>query len=62
VGSKGNLSEALYGALEIQVKPSDALTLKLFGGSQKEGLRCAGGQCRVLPGFSGVRASAVGSF
>lgn len=62
VSSKGNLTEVLYGALEVQVKPSDALTLKLFGGSQKEGLRCAGGQCRVLPGFSGIRAAAVGSF
>lgn len=62
VTGQGNLSDSLYGAAELQVKPSDALTLKLFGGAQKAGLRCAGGQCRVLPGFSGLRLAAQGSF
>ncbi len=62
IDSSGNLNDALYGALELQVKPTSALTLKLFGGAYKAGIRCSGGQCRTLPGFEGARFSMVGTF
>ena len=62
VNSTGNLSDQLYGALELQVKPTSSLTMKLFGGAYKAGIRCSGGQCRTLPGFEGARFSLVGSF
>jgi hypothetical protein len=62
VTSTGNLAENLYGAAELQVKPSESWTLKLFGGAYAAGIRCAGGQCRQLPGFEGARFAAVGSF
>lgn len=29
--------------------------VKLFGGSTRGGLRCAGGQCRVFPDFKGIK-------
>ena len=60
--STGNLSDAVYGAAELQVKPMSALTIKAFYGSYKAGIRCSGGQCRLLPGFNGARLSLVGSF
>jgi len=62
IDTKGNLSDTVYGALEVQVQPTDALTLKAFYGAYKSGIRCAGGQCRVLPGFEGARLSVQGSF
>lgn len=62
VNSTGNLSEPLYGALELQVKPSSAITLKAFYGAYKAGIRCSGGQCRQLPGFDGARFACVGTF
>jgi hypothetical protein len=62
VNSTGNLTDALYGAAELQVKPSPAWTLKAFYGAYKAGIRCSGGQCRLLPGFEGTRFSVVGSF
>ncbi len=64
VDSVGNLgsSEALYGAGEVQFKPSDAITLKAFVGAYKAGIRCSGGQCRLLPGFDGARASVTANF
>jgi NADH-quinone oxidoreductase subunit L len=39
-----------------------ALTIKAFYGAYKSGIRCSGGQCRVLPGFEGARVSLVASF
>ncbi len=60
--STGNLSERAYGAVEVQVKPTSAMTLKAFYGAYKAGLRCSGGQCRVLPGFDGTRFSVNGTF
>ncbi|MBN2799560.1 MAG: hypothetical protein JXX28_10470 [Deltaproteobacteria bacterium] len=62
VDTTGNLSDDLYGALELQVKPSSALTAKVFYGAYKAGIRCSGGQCRTLPGFDGARVSLVASF
>lgn len=62
VPSTGNLTESLYGAGEIQVKPLPALTIKAFYGAYKAGIRCSGGQCRQLPGFDGGRISLVAAF
>ncbi len=62
VTSVGNLSEDLYGAVEVQVKPTGSWTLKAFYGAYAAGIRCAGGQCRRLPGFDGARVAATGSF
>lgn len=61
IDSTGNLSDPLYGALELQVKPTSAVTVKLFGGAYKAGIRCSGGQCRTLPGFEGGRFSITGT-
>ncbi len=62
VRSTGNLGEDLYGAAELQWKPTSAVTLKAFYGAYRAGIRCAGGQCRSLPGFNGARVSASASF
>lgn len=62
VDSKGNLSDALYAATELQYKAGDAVTVKAFYGAYKAGIRCAGGQCRLLPGFDGGRFSVVANF
>jgi hypothetical protein len=61
-GNLGFLNKNLYGALEAQYKPGTNLTLKAFYGAYKAGIRCSGGQCRSLPGFSGARASLSGVF
>ena len=58
----GNLAPNVYGAGEIYFKPDASTTFKLFAGAYKEGIRCAGGQCRNLPGFKGLRLSAEGTF
>ncbi|MFH1468709.1 MAG: hypothetical protein ABIO70_30240 [Pseudomonadota bacterium] len=62
ISSEGNLSEHVYGAAEVQYKPSSSLTTSLFYGSYKAGIRCAGGQCRSLPGFSGLKFGLSGTF
>jgi hypothetical protein len=62
VDSIGNLAQDVYGAAEIQWKPDTAWTVKAFYGAYKAGLRCAGGQCRLLPGFNGARVSVTGTF
>lgn len=62
VDSTGNLGERLYGAGELQWKPTGNLTIKAFAGAYKAGIRCAGGQCRILPGFEGARASVTANF
>jgi hypothetical protein len=62
IRSTGNLGEHLYGALEAQWIPTPGHTLKLFGGAYRAGIRCAGGQCRSLPGFEGVRLGYTGNF
>ncbi len=62
VDSTGNLAENLYGAVEVQYQPDSATTLKLFYGAYKAGIRCAGGQCRQLPGFEGARFSVTTAF
>ncbi len=62
VDSTGNVGEDLYAAVEFQVKPLSAMTIKAFYGSYSAGIRCSGGQCRLLPGFEGARVSLVASF
>jgi hypothetical protein len=62
ISSTGNLSKTVYGAAELQIQPLPALTIKAFYGAYKSGIRCSGGQCRVLPGFEGARVSLVASF
>lgn len=62
IDSTGNISETVYMAGELQVKPRDAITVKAFYGAYKSGIRCSGGQCRLLPGFEGARASVVATF
>jgi hypothetical protein len=65
IQSTGNLSELdpnLYGALEAQWKATEGLTAKAFYGAYKAGIRCAGGQCRQLPGFDGAKLSIQGTF
>ena len=73
LASRGNLFPALfpnssakdkplYGAVELQWKPDPATTLKAFYGAYKGGIRCAGGQCRQLPGFNGARVAVQSSF
>lgn len=62
ISSEGNLAEHVYGAGELQWKPSSNLVIKAFYGAYKAGIRCAGGQCRSLPGFEGGRLSLSGTF
>lgn len=62
IDSVGNISEQVYMAGELQVKPASAVTLKAFFGAYKSGIRCSGGQCRLLPGFEGGRVSMTGTF
>ena len=62
VQSEGNVADNLYGALEVQHKPSTNMTVKAFYGAYKAGIRCSGGQCRSLPGFEGARVSLNGVF
>lgn len=66
VTSVGNLfpttAPEWYGALEGQWMPSPAVTVKLFYGAYKAGIRCSGGQCRQLPGFDGGRLTVTAAF
>lgn len=62
IDTTGNLTDEVYGAAEVQFKPDSSTTLKAFYGAYKAGIRCAGGQCRKLPGFEGVRVSLQGTF
>lgn len=58
IDSVGNISDSVYGAAEVQVQPFEGATVKAFYGAYRAGIRCAGGQCRKLPGFEGARLSA----
>lgn len=69
IDSTGNLArlglvddEDWYGGLEAQWKPNSATTLKAFYGAYRAGIRCAGGQCRSLPGFEGAKLSLTTTF
>jgi hypothetical protein len=62
INSTGNIADNIYGAAELQYKPSSSLTTSVFYGAYKAGIRCAGGQCRSLPGFEGLRFGLTGTF
>ena len=65
IKSTGNLQSIdpdLYGAGEVQWKAGESTTVKAFYGAYKAGIRCAGGQCRQLPGFDGAKLSVTGVF
>ena len=54
--------DKLYFALEAQYKPTTSSQLTALVGSYKAGLRCSGGQCRTLPGFTGVEMTYTTQF
>jgi hypothetical protein len=58
----GDAGEFLYGAAEVQWMPNSSTTLKAFYGAYRAGIRCAGGQCRQLPGFEGAKMSLTTTF
>lgn len=60
--SYGQERDSLYGAFEVMVHPRPSSTLRLFYGAYKAGIRCAGGQCRTLPGFEGARVTWQATF
>jgi hypothetical protein len=62
VDSTGNVGEDLYLGGELQWMPTSATTLKAFYGAYRAGIRCAGGQCRQLPGFDGAKFSLTTTF
>ncbi|MFT5685022.1 MAG: hypothetical protein ACI8RZ_005968, partial [Myxococcota bacterium] len=53
IPSSGNITDELYGALEVQYKTNSRSELSVFYGAYMAGIRCSGGQCRTLPGFEG---------
>ncbi len=61
-GLFGDAGESLYGAVEVQWMPTSSTTLKAFYGAYRAGIRCAGGQCRSLPGFEGAKLSLTTTF
>ncbi|MCB9746351.1 MAG: hypothetical protein H6740_27490 [Alphaproteobacteria bacterium] len=62
IDSTGNITDSLYAAGELQWQPVEGTTLKAFYGAYRAGIRCAGGQCRLLPGFEGARVEATVDF
>ncbi|MCB9745480.1 MAG: hypothetical protein H6741_28390 [Alphaproteobacteria bacterium] len=62
IDSTGNITDSLYAAGELQWQPREGTTLKAFYGAYRAGIRCAGGQCRLLPGFEGARVEATVDF
>lgn len=43
-------------------RPLDGLTLRLLGGAQRGGIKCAGGVCRLYPDSVGARLEAIYRF
>ena len=66
INTAGNLPEVgpyqIYGATELQWQPRSSTTIKAFYGAYKAGIRCAGGQCKRLPGFDGGRLTLTHAF
>lgn len=58
----GNLGPTNFGAVEIYLKPSTAWTVRAFYGGYAAGIRCSGGQCRLVPAFTGARLAVTGTF
>lgn len=57
IQSQGNITENLFLAGELAWAPKGSSEVRVFYGAYKAGIRCAGGQCRQLPGFEGGRLS-----
>lgn len=57
VSSEGNVTQKLYAAGEVRWNAGPNGSIRAFYGAYKAGIRCAGGQCRNLPGFEGARIS-----
>jgi hypothetical protein len=62
IRSTGNISEHVYAGGEVQWMPNTSTTLKAFYGAYRAGIRCAGGQCRMLPGFEGLKFALTTTF
>lgn len=62
IQSQGNVTENLFLAGELVYEPTGHSELRLFYGAYKAGIRCAGGQCRQLPGFEGARLAWMTQF
>lgn len=60
--AKGNITDDIYMAGELQYMPNDRTQIRVFYGAYKAGIRCAGGQCRLLPAFEGARVAVTTSF
>lgn len=58
----GNLGPTNFGAVEAYFKPSSAWTVRAFYGGYAAGIRCSGGQCRLVPAFTGARVAVTGTF
>jgi hypothetical protein len=58
----GAEEDNLYGAGEVIFHPRTSSTIRVFYGAYKAGIRCAGGQCRTLPGFEGGRVTWQSTF
>jgi hypothetical protein len=62
IRSTGNVTDSIYAAGEVQWMPTTSTTLKAFYGAYRAGIRCAGGQCRMLPGFEGLKFAVTSTF
>ncbi len=62
IRSHGNVTDEWYGGGEVQWTPVPSTTLKAFYGAYRAGIRCAGGQCRSLPGFEGAKLALTTNF
>jgi hypothetical protein len=60
--STGNITDELYGALEVQYKPNTQSEFSAFIGAFMAGIRCSGGQCRTLFGFEGAQMTYTTQF
>ena len=44
---------------QVEVKFAHAKSIRVFYGSNKGGVKCAGGVCKFFPPFEGLRVDAV---
>jgi hypothetical protein len=62
IDSKGNIADSVYLAGEVQWNATERTQVKAFYGAYRAGIRCAGGQCRMMPGFDGGRVTVLHTF
>ena len=46
-------------AVQFEVKVSNANSIRIFYGSNKGGVKCAGGICKFFPPYEGLRIDAI---